>query len=71
MSFSNARFGPGSGPIHLDDVNCLGTETRIIDCSYTSVSNCFHFEDASVSCTENCKSVQNVIIMTNYCKNCL
>ncbi|XP_050393850.2 deleted in malignant brain tumors 1 protein [Patella vulgata] len=49
---SKAYFGPGSGPIWLDDVACSGTETSITDCKHTdwSVHNCDHREDVSVAC---------------------
>ena len=43
--------GPGSGPIHLDDVGCAGTESRLIDCAYDDSPNCFHFEDVGVLCS--------------------
>ncbi|KAM6941613.1 uromodulin-like, partial [Lycodopsis pacificus] len=49
---SNAAFGPGSGPIWLDDVSCFGHESSITDCRHPGfgVHNCAHFEDASVIC---------------------
>ena len=49
-ALSLSAFGQGAGPIHLDDVQCTGTESRLVDCVYTSVHNCIHFEDASVRC---------------------
>ena len=56
---------PGPGQIWLDDVECLGTETRLIDCPSNSlgVHNCGHFEDAGVRCdstgkTESTKSIK-------------
>ena len=49
-ALSLAAFGPGSGPIHLDDVQCAGTESQLTDCVYTSIHNCIHFEDAGVIC---------------------
>ena len=49
---SNAVFGRGTGRIWLDDVNCRGTERRLIDCPDNGfgVHNCRHHEDAGVTC---------------------
>lgn len=41
---------PGTGPILMDDINCMGTEVKLSDCSHSSVHNCDHSEDASVTC---------------------
>ena len=47
----SAFYGQGSGPIHLDDVACAGTETNILQCRYDPVtSDCGHSEDAGVQC---------------------
>ena len=42
----------GSGQIWLDNVQCRGTETRLIDCPRNALGshNCAHFEDAGVRC---------------------
>ena len=49
----NARFGQGSGKIWLDDVQCQGDESSIVNCrrSPWGVHNCGHREDASVICS--------------------
>nr|XP_054772376.1 deleted in malignant brain tumors 1 protein-like [Lytechinus pictus] len=49
-----AGFGPGSGPILLEDVECEGTESNIGHCrrSAYEIHNCDHSEDVGVSCIE-------------------
>ena len=46
----SAFFGQGTVPILLDDVLCAGSETQLINCPYTALHNCFHSEDAGVTC---------------------
>lgn len=48
--FAFLTFGSGSGPIHMDEVGCRGSEARLIDCIHDSNHNCLHFEDAGVRC---------------------
>ena len=47
-----AEFGEGSGPIHLDNVECDGSEPTISHCDSNAwgEENCNHYEDASVTC---------------------
>ncbi len=46
-------FANGAGQIWLDNVRCLGTETRLIDCFANPLGshNCIHSDDAGVRCT--------------------
>jgi len=46
------RYGPGTGPIWLDNVACTGSETHLFDCLHSSWGrhNCGHDEDVSITC---------------------
>ncbi|ELW69712.1 Deleted in malignant brain tumors 1 protein [Tupaia chinensis] len=50
---TGAHFGPGSGKILMDDVQCVGTESHLGQCVHRDQAgqNCGHLEDASVICT--------------------
>ncbi|NXT96676.1 DMBT1 protein, partial [Anhinga rufa] len=52
LAMSEAQFGPGSGNILLDDVQCRGDEDDLWECSHRGipVHNYQHKEDASVVC---------------------
>ena len=45
-----SQFGQGIGPIHLDNVQCTGTESSLLQCTYSPIHNCGHIEDAGVIC---------------------
>ena len=48
-------FTDGTGQIWLDEVGCLGTESRLIDCPANPLAqhDCTHDQDAGVRCI-NC-----------------
>ena len=49
----NAHYGEGTGPIWLDNVQCLGNESGIFACTHNGTGNhdCHHHEDASAECS--------------------
>ena len=51
-AYTNAYFGRGTGPIWLDDVQCTGSETHLVNCTNSGIGtgDCRHDEDGGVQC---------------------
>ena len=48
-----ARYGRGSGRIWLDNVDCSGGESSLLNCSHNGIGvlrRCNHWEDVGVAC---------------------
>ena len=54
-------FGVSFQPIHLDDLQCTGTEPNLLNCTHggVGVHDCDHPEDIGVICQPS----QGIIIM--------
>lgn len=52
-ALGKAHFGPGSGDIFLDNLQCAGAERYLGQCAHSGWSehNCGHHEDAGVICS--------------------
>ncbi|XP_019357967.1 PREDICTED: neurotrypsin-like isoform X1 [Gavialis gangeticus] len=57
-----AYFGEGHGPIHLDNVECSGSERALGECtkSDSGIHNCWHSEDAGVICSYREEKAQDI-----------
>ncbi|XP_054059897.1 lysyl oxidase homolog 3 isoform X4 [Rissa tridactyla] len=51
-ALTGARMGQGTGPIHINEVQCLGTEKSLWSCPFKNITqeDCKHTEDAAVRC---------------------
>ncbi|KAI5617423.1 neurotrypsin-like [Silurus asotus] len=66
---SMAYFGAGQGPIHLNNVRCVGTESSLGEClaDWSEKHNCRHSEDAGVICDYVSQPVADGITVTQSC----
>ena len=52
VAVTDGRFGPGIGPIWLNEVQCTGQEQTLFNCSQQpfGINNCNHDQDVGVIC---------------------
>lgn len=59
IAAARSWFGPGKGPIVLDDIECVGTEATLHLCPHGGIGNhdCSEAEHASVICQRKSRQV--------------
>ncbi|NXE92764.1 LOX3B oxidase, partial [Menura novaehollandiae] len=62
-ALTGARMGQGTGPIHLNEVQCRGTEKSLWNCPFRNITqeDCKHTEDAAVRCNIPYMGYENLI----------
>ena len=59
---TDAYYGRGSGPIWLDDLQCTGTESSLLQCPHDGIGvaayYCDHYDDVGVQCLDVGKAIE-------------
>ncbi|XP_063406060.1 deleted in malignant brain tumors 1 protein-like [Mytilus trossulus] len=62
----------GHGAVWLNDVNCSGSESKLLDCNFNNMTlQCDHRDDVGIHCFLNCSTEDegNLRITAGYAKN--
>ena len=53
IAYWYAAFGPGTGPMWLQNLMCTGSQQQVFNCSViaTPYEFCNHYNDVGVQCT--------------------
>ncbi|KAG7486921.1 lysyl oxidase-like 4-like [Solea senegalensis] len=62
-ALTKAQLGQGTGPIHMNSVQCTGRERSITECTYRQVPlySCKHNQDVSVRCNVPNTGIQTTV----------
>ncbi|KAK5602423.1 hypothetical protein CRENBAI_012514 [Crenichthys baileyi] len=62
-ALTRAQLGQGTGPIHMNSVQCTGRERSLMDCVYKPVPlyTCKHTEDVAVRCNVPNTGIQTTV----------
>ena len=53
MTLTGLAYNEVAGSILLDEVNCTGEESQLLECRHNGIGvhDCSHYQDAGVRCT--------------------
>lgn len=57
-------YGNSTGIILMDDVNCFSYETKILDCTYNTSPDCYHYKDVGVICNQQLFFTETVTLLS-------
>ena len=59
----------GTGPVHMNEVQCLGTEKSLWSCPFKNITqeDCKHTEDAAVRCNVPYMGYENLVRIARGC----
>ena len=68
LNLKNHRFGDVIDFSEIDNVECLGTEARIEDCSHSDIISCsgILYGGAGVECTGNSSAFDRIVPLWNF-----
>ncbi|XP_035754357.1 lysyl oxidase homolog 3 [Egretta garzetta] len=71
LSLSPAAGFGGTGPIHMNEVQCLGTEKSLWSCPFKNITqeDCKHTEDAAVRCNIPYMGYENLVRTMGGCQS--
>ena len=71
VSYTNAVFGAGTGPIFLESVQCSSSSSQLLECHSNPVltvnSICAHSRDAGVRCEGLSITMYNACLYLIFC----
>ena len=66
VAFTSALFGAGTGSVYLDEVECSGSESHLIDCPRSATISCYQPYTSRGGAGVRCQGNYKVNINLNF-----